>query len=65
MLAGVKIGEDAMLGALALATKHVPQQTVSVGIPAKAKIQKQATQLSAHTLLRSKHLILKLECVER
>ena len=50
VLAGANIGEDAMLGAMGLATKSVPQQTVSVGIPAKPKIRKQATQLSAHTL---------------
>ena len=50
VLAGANIGEDAMLGAMALATKPVSQETVSVGIPAKAKIRKQATQLAAHTL---------------
>jgi acetyltransferase-like isoleucine patch superfamily enzyme len=50
VLAGANIGEDAMLGAMALATKPVPQETVSVGIPAKEKIRKQASQLAAETL---------------
>jgi acetyltransferase-like isoleucine patch superfamily enzyme len=50
VLAGANIGEDGMLGAMALATKPVPQETVSVGIPAKAKTRKQATQLAAETL---------------
>ncbi|MHB8301355.1 MAG: acyltransferase [Acidobacteriaceae bacterium] len=35
VLAGVKIGEDAMLGAMGLATRDVPPHTVSVGIPAR------------------------------
>ena len=50
VLAGANIGEDGMLGAMALATKPVPQETVSVGIPAKAKTRKQASQLAAETL---------------
>jgi acetyltransferase-like isoleucine patch superfamily enzyme len=40
VLAGAHIGEDAMLGAMAVATKPVPPSTVSVGIPAKPKRQK-------------------------
>ena len=40
VLAGANIGEDAMLGAMALATRPVPPATVSVGIPAKVKRQK-------------------------
>jgi acetyltransferase-like isoleucine patch superfamily enzyme len=40
VLAGASIGEDAMLGAMALATKPVPPSVVSVGIPAKVKRQK-------------------------
>jgi acetyltransferase-like isoleucine patch superfamily enzyme len=36
------VGEDAMLGAMALATKSVPPSTVSVGIPAKVKREKKA-----------------------
>jgi acetyltransferase-like isoleucine patch superfamily enzyme len=35
VLAGTKIGEDAMLGAMGLATKDVPPGTVSAGIPAR------------------------------
>ena len=42
VLAGASVGEDAMLGALGLATKPVPQGAVSVGIPAKVKRQKRA-----------------------
>lgn len=40
VLAGANVGENAMLGAFGLATKPVPSGTVSVGIPAKAKMQK-------------------------
>jgi acetyltransferase-like isoleucine patch superfamily enzyme len=40
VLAGARIGEDAMLGALGLATRTVPPGTVSVGIPARVKRQK-------------------------
>ncbi|WP_158945790.1 acyltransferase [Granulicella sp. S190] len=50
VLAGASIGEDAMLGAMGLATKPVPQETVSVGIPAKPKVRKQSSQLAAETL---------------
>ncbi|MEO6965285.1 MAG: acyltransferase [Acidobacteriaceae bacterium] len=35
VLAGIKIGEDAMLGAMGLATHDVPPSTVSAGIPAR------------------------------
>jgi acetyltransferase-like isoleucine patch superfamily enzyme len=40
VLAGSTIGEDAMLGAMGLATRPVPPGAVSVGIPAKVKRQK-------------------------
>jgi acetyltransferase-like isoleucine patch superfamily enzyme len=40
VLAGSTVGENAMLGAMGLATKPVPPGTVSVGIPAKVKRQK-------------------------
>jgi acetyltransferase-like isoleucine patch superfamily enzyme len=40
VLAGAGIGENAMLGAMALATKPVPPGVVSVGIPAKVKREK-------------------------
>jgi acetyltransferase-like isoleucine patch superfamily enzyme len=42
VLAGSTIGENAMLGAMALATKPVPPATVAVGIPAHVKRQKQS-----------------------
>ena len=42
VLAGSKIGENAMLGAMGLATREVPPNTVAVGIPAKVKKQKNA-----------------------
>lgn len=41
VLAGSTIGENAMLGAMALATKPVPPATVAVGIPAHVKRQKE------------------------
>lgn len=40
VLAGASIGENAMLGAMGLATKPVPPGVVSVGIPAKVKREK-------------------------
>lgn len=40
VLAGASIGENAMLGAMGLATKPVPPATVAVGIPAHVKLQK-------------------------
>jgi acetyltransferase-like isoleucine patch superfamily enzyme len=43
VLAGAAVGEDAMLGALGLATKPVPPGTVSVGIPAKVRRQKNSS----------------------
>ncbi|HEY6374864.1 MAG TPA: acyltransferase [Edaphobacter sp.] len=42
VLAGSTIGENAMLGAMGLATKPVPPATVAVGIPAHVKRQKQS-----------------------
>jgi acetyltransferase-like isoleucine patch superfamily enzyme len=40
VLAGANVGENAMLGALGLATKPVPPATVAVGIPAHVKREK-------------------------
>jgi acetyltransferase-like isoleucine patch superfamily enzyme len=40
VLAGSNIGEDAMLGAMGVATRAVPPGSVSVGIPAHVKRQK-------------------------
>ncbi len=40
VLAGTKVGPDAMLGAMGLATRDIPAHTVSLGIPAKPKLTK-------------------------
>ena len=40
VLAGTKVGPDAMLGALGLATRDIPAHTVALGIPARPKRQK-------------------------
>lgn len=40
VLAGSRIGEDAMLGAMAVATREVPPHTIALGIPAKVKKEK-------------------------
>lgn len=40
VLAGAKIGPDSMLGAFALATRDVPPHTLSLGIPARPKVEK-------------------------
>ena len=42
VLAGANVGENSMLGAMALATKPVEPSVVSVGIPAKTKRRKDA-----------------------
>jgi acetyltransferase-like isoleucine patch superfamily enzyme len=44
VLAGATIGENAMLGAMGLATRDVPASTVAVGIPAKVKVEKQTAE---------------------
>jgi acetyltransferase-like isoleucine patch superfamily enzyme len=43
VLAGSRIGENAMLGAMGLATRDVPDSTVAVGIPAHVKRHKNQT----------------------
>jgi acetyltransferase-like isoleucine patch superfamily enzyme len=40
VLAGTKVGADAMLGAFGLATRDIPPHTVALGIPAKPKLTK-------------------------
>ncbi|MDE3104984.1 MAG: acyltransferase [Acidobacteriota bacterium] len=44
VLAGAKVGENAMLGAMGLATRDVPDATVAVGIPAHVKRHKSPDQ---------------------
>jgi acetyltransferase-like isoleucine patch superfamily enzyme len=46
VLAGANVGEDAMLGAMALATRDVPEKSVSVGIPARVKREKTKPPIS-------------------
>jgi acetyltransferase-like isoleucine patch superfamily enzyme len=46
VLAGSRIGEDAMLGAMGIATRNVAPHVVSVGIPAKAVRLKERGQQS-------------------
>ena len=58
VLAGMKIGEDAMLGAMGLATKDVPPSTVSAGIPArpiKRKSDKMRNAANASSKLAAKN----------
>ena len=40
VLAGTRVGPDAMLGAFALATRDVPPHTLSLGIPARPRLTK-------------------------
>jgi acetyltransferase-like isoleucine patch superfamily enzyme len=47
VLAGMRIGEDAMLGAMGVATKDVTPHVVSVGIPAKVVRVKDRVQSSS------------------
>jgi acetyltransferase-like isoleucine patch superfamily enzyme len=46
VLAGARVGEDAMLGAMAVATRDVPASSVSVGIPARVKREKSKPPIS-------------------
>lgn len=46
VLAGSNVGEDAMLGAMGVATRAVPPASVSVGIPAHVKRQKTPPPIS-------------------
>lgn len=46
VLAGANVGEDAMLGAMAVATRDVAPASVSVGIPARVKRQKAKAPIS-------------------
>jgi acetyltransferase-like isoleucine patch superfamily enzyme len=50
VLAGANVGENAMLGAMGLATKPVPPSTVAVGIPAHVKRRKEPHKPSTETL---------------
>jgi acetyltransferase-like isoleucine patch superfamily enzyme len=44
-MAGVRVGEDAMLGAMSLATKEIGDHSIAGGVPAKQlKTKDQATQ---------------------
>lgn len=50
VMAGVKVGEDAMLGAIGLATKNVPDHAISAGVPARAlKTKSEAKQFEDRT----------------
>jgi len=40
VLSGMRVGRDGMLGAAGLATRNVPDYTVSLGVPAKPAIRK-------------------------
>jgi acetyltransferase-like isoleucine patch superfamily enzyme len=48
VLAGANVGENAMLGAFGLATREVPPDVVSVGIPAKVIKQKDPSKRNAN-----------------
>jgi acetyltransferase-like isoleucine patch superfamily enzyme len=51
VLAGVHVGENGMVGAMALATKDVRPYHVYVGIPAKSvRVKPNAPELQEHTL---------------
>jgi acetyltransferase-like isoleucine patch superfamily enzyme len=47
VLAGVKMADDAMLGAMAVATKDIPSGMVALGIPAQPKLTKPAPEQRA------------------
>lgn len=54
VLAGVHVGENGMVGALALATKDVRPYHVYVGIPAKSvRVKPNAPELQGDTILRT------------
>src|SRR3982750_3108105 len=56
VLAGVHVGEQAMVGAMAVATKDVRPYHVYVGIPAKSvRVKPNAPTTGTGTVLRTSH----------
>jgi acetyltransferase-like isoleucine patch superfamily enzyme len=63
VMAGLKIGEDSMLGAMGLATKDVANHTISAGIPAKQlRTKKEATQFVDRSVVKAPGREAKPEC---
>lgn len=63
VMAGVRIGEDAMLGAMGLATKNVAEHSIVAGIPAKPlKTKKDAKRFEDQSVIKAAALAGKPEC---
>jgi acetyltransferase-like isoleucine patch superfamily enzyme len=63
VMAGVRVGEDAMLGAMSLATRDVEDHSIAGGVPAKQlKTKDEATQFEDRTDVKAPERIVKAQC---
>lgn len=63
VMAGVKVGENSMLGAMGLATKEVADHAIFGGVPAKQlKTKKNATQFEDRSVVKAPGREAKPEC---
>ncbi len=63
VMAGVQVGEDAMLGAMGLATKDVAAQGIFGGVPAKRlKTKTDAKQFADRSVVKAPGRDVKVEC---
>jgi acetyltransferase-like isoleucine patch superfamily enzyme len=63
VMAGVRVGEDAMLGAFGLATRNVEDHVIAGGVPAKQlKTKDEATQFADRTDVKAPERVVKAEC---
>jgi acetyltransferase-like isoleucine patch superfamily enzyme len=62
-MAGVRVGEDAMLGAMSVATKEVPDHSIAGGIPAKElKTKDEARQFEDRSDVPAPDRLLRPNC---
>ena len=63
VMAGVRVGEDAMLGAMGLATREIADRSIAGGVPAKElKTKDQATQFKDRTDVPAPDRMARPEC---
>jgi acetyltransferase-like isoleucine patch superfamily enzyme len=63
VMAGVRVGEDAMLGAMGLATREIGDRVIAGGVPAKQlKTKDEATQFEDRTDVPAPERIARPEC---
>lgn len=63
VMAGVRVGDDAMLGAMSLATRDVDDHSIAGGVPAKQlKTKDEATQFEDRSDVKAPERIVKAQC---